>query len=199
MAKWSWVSEKMGCNESFRAHGSTELEVLLHFLNQITLLSETDQLLRLNKCLTNTWAKQHWKITQTHRDSWTFHLRIRDLQFSKKNRICHLNSLTDILEYNRSIVFDFEFIVGLKPCHLSTIFILCNIHLHFSLYIFQVLFLVFSSIKPGISFMLYSAHCAAAQHNNALGTSKYAICKQHHLSHFAYSRAARQIINSGTH
>lgn len=40
----------MGCNESFRAHGSTELEVLLRFLNQIKLLSETDHLLEL-KCL----------------------------------------------------------------------------------------------------------------------------------------------------
>lgn len=37
--------------ESFRAHDSTELEVLLRFLNQIKLLSETDHLLELNKCL----------------------------------------------------------------------------------------------------------------------------------------------------
>lgn len=72
MAKWSRVLEEMGCNESIRAHGSAELEVLSRFLNQIKPLSETDHLLGLNKCLPMLEQKKDWKIQRVPIDIYTY-------------------------------------------------------------------------------------------------------------------------------
>lgn len=132
MAKWSRVSEEMSCNKSFRANSSTELEVLLRFLNQIKTLSETDHLLGLNKqvyqCLNKT---RLWKI------QWVLYTRTHTYRpsISRDNWKCNWNSFTDILEYNTNIVFDFESSVSVKSCNLDTFYFVHHPSAFFLLYI----------------------------------------------------------------